>query len=613
MSTRTKQKPAPVVNDGLPVGQRPTRNASGIATADPRAGFFYLQPAKIQRSSNNPRKLFDPEKLAELAADVKAHGILQPLLVRLCDRNSRYELVAGERRLRAAEIAGLAEVPCIVQEMSDLEADERRIVENDQREDLTVLERAAGYQRLLDDHGMTVEDLAVKISRSKGYVYACLKLTQLPDRARKAVEDGKLAPATAQLIARIPGEQAREEAAKFAINPAYYSGDPPSYRSVKENIQQRHMVELKQAPFKLADADLSTAAGSCKDCPKRTGNSKDLYPDSRADVCTDPECYRGKVKAHVVRARETVRRSGVKVLDDDDSESALKMGIDQYGRSKWLDLAAEWRDEHGVQQVAARLEQRLDAERVYAMGDNGQGHYLIPRKMAVELIGSENQDRQQTRKVSVPNERDIRDRAKLLALQQIAELGLVNFEDLPETNVSYHALQLACWGLWLDEIDVGPALDDPISKLHPEWFGPDLTRVRAAGALSEWVVMASPRALLAHILQLACSRILRDYAPEFTVKMRDELLKNFTDAESWKALEKCASKQLMAEMRGKGKPAKVRRCRVCGCTDDDCSQCVEKTGGPCTWIQVNLCSACQDEQSKSRKAAPVKKTEAEAE
>src|SRR5262249_1592947 len=142
--------------------------------------------------------------------------------------------------------------------------------------------------------GATVEDLATRIGKSVSTVRGLLRLRQLPTKARKALEDGTLSASVAELIASRPSPAMREKVSAFALSPSDRwdrRGELPSYRDVKEWVGRTCMVELKQAPFSQKDAELVREAGPCESCPKRTGNNRAEYPDGRADVCTDPECY----------------------------------------------------------------------------------------------------------------------------------------------------------------------------------------------------------------------------------------------------------------------------------------------------------------------------------
>ncbi len=155
--------------------------------------------ASIEANPEQPRRSFNPEALEELAASIRVHGVLQPVIVR---RNGpeRYQLVTGERRLRAAGMAGLAEVPAIVREFSDAEMAEIALVENLQREDLNALEEAQALQRLVADFGLTQEELAQRLGRSRPAVANSLRLLQAAPEVRQAVAAGALSAGHARAL-----------------------------------------------------------------------------------------------------------------------------------------------------------------------------------------------------------------------------------------------------------------------------------------------------------------------------------------------------------------------------------------------------------------------------
>ena len=262
-----------------------------------KADAAELPLSQIFPNAANFRKHFDDAALGELAVTIKAHGILQPLLVRPSRAKGGYELVAGERRLRAAKIAGLKSVPVSIREMNDMEVLEVMVVENDQREDLSPLERAQAYKQLLEK-GYAVEDLAAKLGRSISTIHGMVKLLALPPAGRRAVESGVLSAHAAQLVARIPAAAAREKACTDVLAGA----EPLSVRQTRDLIRREYMIELKLAPFSINDKTL-TDAGACNVCPKMAGNNRAEFPDARGDVCTDPLCYAGKCRVHAERIR----------------------------------------------------------------------------------------------------------------------------------------------------------------------------------------------------------------------------------------------------------------------------------------------------------------------
>ena len=174
-----------------------------------------LQIRDIEPNRDQPRKEFSEEALQDLAESIAQHGVLQPLLVRpLLD--GRYQLVAGERRWRAARIAGLTEVPAVIREMSDHEMAELALVENLQREDLTPLEEAEGYQLLIDTYGMTQEEVAKAVGKSRPAVTNALRLLGLPEEVRDMVSAGILTAGHARTLLAFENEEEIIEAAKQA-------------------------------------------------------------------------------------------------------------------------------------------------------------------------------------------------------------------------------------------------------------------------------------------------------------------------------------------------------------------------------------------------------------
>ena len=158
-----------------------------------------IQVAHVEANPYQPRTLFDPEKMADLVASVREHGILQPVLVRRMGPD-RYQLVAGERRFRAAEKAGLATVPAVVRECSDREQLEMAVVENLQREDIGVMEAARAYRRLIDDFEMTQDTVAQRIGKSRSAVANVLRLLRLPDEVQESLEQGEITEGHARAL-----------------------------------------------------------------------------------------------------------------------------------------------------------------------------------------------------------------------------------------------------------------------------------------------------------------------------------------------------------------------------------------------------------------------------
>jgi len=274
--------------------------------------------------------------LRELAATIKEHGVMQPILVRpIVDvmellegddgvwvprpgvSGPHYEIIAGERRWRASRIAGADIVPALIRPMSDFKVLQLQVIENDQREDLHAIDQGEGYRRLLRKEGdsegyANVDELADHIGKSRRFVYNRLALCQLGDAARKACFDGRLSPSTALLVARLPVE-VHAEATKLVLDG--WGGEPLSFRQAQQRLEERFMLQLSKAPFKITDASLVPAAGSCRECPKRTGANPDLFDDIKsADTCTDAKCFHAKRDAHQALLMKAAEAKGLEVI-----------------------------------------------------------------------------------------------------------------------------------------------------------------------------------------------------------------------------------------------------------------------------------------------------------
>ncbi|WP_183840357.1 ParB/RepB/Spo0J family partition protein [Rhizobium etli] len=157
----------------------------------------------ISRNPRNPRRFFDDTELHDLASSIRQHGIVQPIVVRTMERD-RYEIIAGERRWRAAQLAGLIEIPVIIRDVDDKTALEIAIVENVQRADLNPLEEALGYEQLIAEYGYTQNDLGEIIGKSRSHVANSLRLLKLPDPVRDLLAAGSLSAGHARALVSTP-------------------------------------------------------------------------------------------------------------------------------------------------------------------------------------------------------------------------------------------------------------------------------------------------------------------------------------------------------------------------------------------------------------------------
>ena len=223
---------------------------------------LFLPISQVESCASQPRKQFDPESLADLADSIREHGIIQPLTVRKL-QSGYYQIIAGERRWRAARMAGLTQVPAIIIEADDRKAMELAMIENLQREDLNPMEEAAGFQSLIESYHMTQEEAAQRVGKSRSAVTNALRLLGLTPSVRKLVEEGKLSAGHARAL--VPLSPSLQESAANAI----VSGGL-SVRQT-EALVKRLSAEKKEAQAKdpdevdyLAEAQNELKARLCR-------------------------------------------------------------------------------------------------------------------------------------------------------------------------------------------------------------------------------------------------------------------------------------------------------------------------------------------------------------
>lgn len=179
-------------------------------------GTVSLKISEIEPNRSQPRKDFDEAALSELADSISKHGLLQPILVRPLTLGG-YEIVAGERRYRASRMAGLTEVPVIIRELSESETMELALIENLQREDLTPLEEALGYEVLMNEHGFTQEEVARSVGKSRPAVANALRLLKLPESIAEYLKDDKISAGHARALLTLPDESIMKEVCEQII------------------------------------------------------------------------------------------------------------------------------------------------------------------------------------------------------------------------------------------------------------------------------------------------------------------------------------------------------------------------------------------------------------
>ena len=206
-----------------------------------------LPLTKLEPNPLQPRKLFDEEELQTLADSIAQHGILQPIAVRKAE-NGFYQIIAGERRWRAARLAELRDVPVVVVEADDATTMELALIENLQRQDLNPMEEAMGYRQLMDDHGFTQEQVAQKVSKSRSAVANSLRLITLPQSIAQMVADGTLSAGHARAILMLPTAKMQETAAQKI---AALSLSVRQAETLCRNMTKEKPVQLERFPLEV--------------------------------------------------------------------------------------------------------------------------------------------------------------------------------------------------------------------------------------------------------------------------------------------------------------------------------------------------------------------------
>ena len=222
---------------------------------------LFLPISQVESCAAQPRKQFDPDALADLADSIRQHGIIQPLTVRKL-QSGYYQIIAGERRWRAARMAGLTQVPVVVIEADDRKAMELAMIENLQREDLNPMEEAEGYRTLMEQYGLTQEETSQRVGKSRSAVANALRLLHLSDEVRALVEEGKLSGGHARALVPLTAELQKKAAAVIIK-------DDLSVRQT-ELLVKKLTADKPQKPVKDAGS-VDYAAEAARELSERLG------------------------------------------------------------------------------------------------------------------------------------------------------------------------------------------------------------------------------------------------------------------------------------------------------------------------------------------------------
>lgn len=256
-------------NPNTAATQPSVSTAPAAAAPAAQQPYFKVPIGQVVANPQQPRKFFDDAKIAELSQSLKDKGMLHPLIV--TKKNDRYELVSGERRLRAARLAGLPEVPVILREGGASEVLELAIIENVQREDLDPIEESAAYQELMDKFGYTQEQVAQKVGKDRATVANLLRLLKLPLKAKEALQSGKISMGHARALLAVPeiekqiffvdriaeeGWSVRELEMRVAAKRVLKTGKktreikslPPKYVTLLDHLRRRLGTQVRLVP-----------------------------------------------------------------------------------------------------------------------------------------------------------------------------------------------------------------------------------------------------------------------------------------------------------------------------------------------------------------------------
>jgi ParB family chromosome partitioning protein len=235
--------------------------------------FLEIDIDLIDPSSAQPRTNFDEGRLADLAQSIRSNGIVQPILVR--KRGARYQLIAGERRWRAAQRAGLQRVPAVVREIPDNKLLELALIENIQRQELNAIEEAHAYKRLIETLGLTQETVAQRVGRDRSFITNYLRLLRLPDDIQRLVEDEKLTMGHARALLGVDDEEIQRKVARSVIAQALSVRE--TERTIKRIIAGTNpTIAVSPAP-KQDDANIRTAENKLR---RRLGTQVRVLPSS---------------------------------------------------------------------------------------------------------------------------------------------------------------------------------------------------------------------------------------------------------------------------------------------------------------------------------------------
>lgn len=314
--------------------------------------FKDLKINELIASSSNPRTDFEETALNELAESIKAHGVLQPIIVRTHqDVKKKYEIVCGERRYRASCIAGVKTIPASIRELNDDEVFEIQIIENLERKDVHPMDEAKAFKKMIDSGKYTVEDISAKIAKSLTFVAQRLKLNDLIDELQEEFLKGEFGVGHAVLYSRLTSEKQSDifSDAKTGWNQGY-----GTLKEAKSELE-RENEDLDNAIFDLNSDTLLPTAGACSKCLKCSSANIVLFPEFEGNFCFDSKCFQIKSETEKVNRLINVLEENPNVIlvaSWNFKSNKLDDIINEYGKkvlTQYDDYSTYGKEGEGVQ------------------------------------------------------------------------------------------------------------------------------------------------------------------------------------------------------------------------------------------------------------------------
>ena len=234
-----------------------------IITETPSEEIVNVKISELRSNPYQPRKVFDEAALQELASSIKEHGVFQPIIVKKSIKG--YEIIAGERRVKASQIAGLEEIPAIIREFNDTEMMEIALLENLQRENLNAIEESMAYKKLLETLGLTQEELAKRLGKSRSHITNMLGLLNLPEEIQTQISDKKISMGHARVLSKLDSKDQQQELAEKVISEGLSVRKLEEITTSDEEFARTHQIKKSKpetSEYKYVQDDLCEKLGT---------------------------------------------------------------------------------------------------------------------------------------------------------------------------------------------------------------------------------------------------------------------------------------------------------------------------------------------------------------